>query len=126
MDSFDSSRAWTSVASLVFIRITPTRVRKHTCNQVFNAARVCAAPSVIIARFRGGKNDSCLTGSKGLVFRRLFVSLGLNEYACVNMLWTFCCCVEIFFFYLEKRREDCLGYDYYLGLMIEVILFYDN
>ena len=30
-----------------------------------------------------------------------------------------------FFFYLEKRREDCLGYDYYLENG-EIILFYDN
>lgn len=73
MDSFDSlSRAWTSVASLVFIRITPTRLRKHTCNQVFNAARVCATPSVIIARFRGWKKWQPFNRFKGFSFSATF------------------------------------------------------
>lgn len=132
MDSFDSSRAWTSVAVWYLYALHPP-VRKHTCNQVFNAARVCAAPSVIIARFRGGKNDNRLTGSKGLVFRRLFISL--NGYACVNMLWTFCCCVEIFFFLSEKKGRRLFGLRLLFRFIIfllfrledeEVILFYDN
>lgn len=70
MDSFDSlSRAW---QVWYLYALHPPAYANIRAIKFFNAARVCATPSVIIARFRGWKKWQPFNRFKGFSFSATF------------------------------------------------------